>query len=90
MFPGDAALKKVEYLSGGEKSRVMLGKVLASPANILLLDEPSHHLDMYSTEALIEAGEEFPGCVIIVTHSEEMLDRTATWLTVSEATKTTG
>ena len=73
MFEGDDALKRVSVLSGGEKSRVLLGKILLSPANLLLLDEPDNHLDMYSTDALMEAVEEFPGAVIMVTHSEMML-----------------
>ena len=73
MFEGDAALKKISVLSGGEKSRVLLGKLLLTPANLLLLDEPSNHLDMHSAEALYEAVEDFPGAVVMVTHSEMFL-----------------
>ncbi|MEC7840274.1 MAG: ATP-binding cassette domain-containing protein [Chlamydiota bacterium] len=73
MFSGDDAKKTISVLSGGERSRVLLGKILASPCNLLLLDEPSHHLDMESIEALITAITEFQGSVIIVTHSEMLL-----------------
>ncbi len=82
MFPGDNALKKISVLSGGEKSRVLLGKLLVSPANMLLLDEPTNHLDMESTESLLEAVDEFSGSVIIVTHSEMILHAVATRLIV--------
>ncbi len=75
MFSGDLSKKKISVLSGGEKSRVLLGKILAKPCNLLLLDEPTHHLDMESIEALIDALEEFNGAVVIVTHSELILRR---------------
>jgi len=82
MFEGDSALKKVRYLSGGERSRVLLGKILVTPANALLLDEPTNHLDMNSIDALLDAIEIFPGAVIIVTHSELILRTMATRLIV--------
>jgi ATP-binding cassette, subfamily F, member 3 len=82
MFEGDNALKKVSVLSGGEKSRVLLGKLLVSPANLLMLDEPTNHLDMESIDSLIEAIEAFDGAVIIVTHSELILEAVATKLVV--------
>jgi len=82
MFSGDQALKKISVLSGGEKSRVLLGKLLVSPANMLLLDEPSNHLDMESTESLLEALDDFSGAVVIVTHSEMILHALATRLIV--------
>ena len=75
MFSGDKAKKLNSVLSGGEKSRVLLGKIIATPCNLLLLDEPTHHLDMESIEALIDAIEDFQGAVIIVTHSELILKR---------------
>ena len=75
MFSGDKSEKPTSVLSGGERSRVLLGKILASPCNLLLLDEPTHHLDMESIEALIDALEDFEGGVIIVTHSELILKR---------------
>jgi ATP-binding cassette subfamily F protein 3 len=75
MFGGDASKKKIAVLSGGEKSMVLLGKILAKPCNLLLLDEPTHHLDIESIEALIDALEEFEGALVIVTHSELILKR---------------
>jgi ATP-binding cassette subfamily F protein 3 len=89
MFPGDQALKKISVLSGGERSRVLLGKLLVSPANMLLLDEPSNHLDMESTESLVEAIDEFSGAVVIVTHSEMILHAMATRLIVFDDGKVT-
>lgn len=77
MFSGDKAEKVTSVLSGGEKSRVLLGKIVATPCNFLMLDEPTHHLDMESIEALIDALEEFEGAVVIVTHSELILKRLA-------------
>jgi ATP-binding cassette, subfamily F, member 3 len=77
MFSGDKSNKINGVLSGGEKSRVLLGKIVATPCNVLLLDEPTHHLDMESIEALIDAIEDFQGAVIIVTHSELILKRMA-------------
>ncbi|MBU1503639.1 ATP-binding cassette domain-containing protein, partial [bacterium] len=73
MFSGEMAQKKISLLSGGEKSRVMLGKILAREVNLLLLDEPTNHLDMDSIAALTEAINRFNGSVIVVTHSEELL-----------------
>lgn len=82
MFSGDDALKKIKVLSGGEKCRVLLGKLLMQPANLLILDEPTHHLDMESTEALMDAINDFDGTVIMVTHNEYLLDSIATKLVV--------
>ena len=73
MFSGNDALKKISVLSGGEKSRVMLGKLLVSPTNLLLLDEPTNHLDMESCDALLAAIDNFEGTVIMVTHNEMFL-----------------
>jgi ATP-binding cassette subfamily F protein 3 len=75
MFRGTQAEKRIGVLSGGERSRVLLGKILAKPCNLLLLDEPTHHLDVESVEALVEAINAFDGTVIIVTHSELILKR---------------
>ena len=82
MFSGDAALKKIKVLSGGERSRVLLGKILASPCNMLLLDEPTNHLDMESIESLIDALEDYEGTALVVTHDEELLHAFATRLVV--------
>ena len=82
MFEGDSALKKVRVLSGGEKSRVLLGKLIVSPANLLLLDEPTNHLDMESVDSLLAAIDSFEGAVMIVTHSEMILNAIATRLII--------
>jgi ATP-binding cassette subfamily F protein 3 len=89
MFPGDAALKEISVLSGGEKSRVSLGKILLNPANILLLDEPTNHLDIESCDSMIVALDEFPGAVVIVTHSEMFLHHLANRLIVFNEDKVT-
>lgn len=73
MFEDDHALKKVSVLSGGEKSRVLLGKILVSPCNLLLLDEPTNHLDLDSSDSLLAAIDAFDGAVVIVTHNEMFL-----------------
>jgi len=82
MFEGDDALKTIAVLSGGEKSRVMLGKLLATPVNLLLLDEPTNHLDMYTCDALLEALDSFDGTVVMVTHNEMFLHALAERLIV--------
>ncbi|MCC6275070.1 MAG: ABC-F family ATP-binding cassette domain-containing protein, partial [Leptospiraceae bacterium] len=82
MFSGDTALKKIKVLSGGEKSRVLLGKILVTPCNLLFLDEPTNHLDMQSCDSLIEAVDQFEGSVIMVTHNEMHLRSVATKLVV--------
>ncbi len=82
MFSGDDALKKVAVLSGGEKSRVMLGKVLVTPVNLLLLDEPTNHLDMDACDALLAAIDNFSGSVVLVTHNEMFLHALAQRLIV--------
>lgn len=82
MFSGDHALKKIKVLSGGEKSRVLLGKILVTPCHLLFLDEPTNHLDMQSCDALIEAVDNFAGSVIMVTHNEMHLRAVATKLVV--------
>jgi ATP-binding cassette subfamily F protein 3 len=82
MFEGDDALKKVKVLSGGEKNRLMLGKIIATPVNLLLLDEPTNHLDMESCDALLEAIDDFEGAVVMVTHNEMLLHALAERLIV--------
>ena len=82
MFSGDDADKKISILSGGERSRVMLGKIIATPANLLFLDEPTNHLDMQSIDSLCDALKRFEGSVVIVTHSEMLLRELADQLIV--------
>ena len=82
LFEGDAALKKIGVLSGGEKCRVMLGKLLGAPANFLLLDEPTNHFDMESSDALLAAIDTFAGGVVMVTHNEMFLHALAERLIV--------
>ncbi|MDO6383639.1 ABC-F family ATP-binding cassette domain-containing protein [Leptospira santarosai] len=82
MFSDDQALKKIKVLSGGEKSRVLLGKILVTPCHLLYLDEPTNHLDMQSCDSLIEAIDEFEGSVIMVTHDELHLRAVATKLII--------
>jgi len=73
MFGGDNAKKKISLLSGGEKSRVMLAKIIAKDVNLLFLDEPTNHLDIDSIDSLTKAIKAFKGSCMIVTHSEELL-----------------
>ena len=82
MFEGDSALKKIAVLSGGERSRVLLGKILATPVNLLILDEPTNHLDMDSCDALLAALDSYEGTVIMVTHNEMFLHALADKLIV--------
>ena len=82
MFEGELADKKISVLSGGERSRVMLGKIIAHKSNILFLDEPTNHLDMESVEILCEKLEEYPGAIILVTHNEMLLRRLANRLVI--------
>ncbi len=82
LFEQDDALKKIGILSGGEKSRVVLGKLIATPFNLLLLDEPSNHLDMEANDALLAALDNFEGAVVMVTHNEMFLHALAERLIV--------
>ena len=73
LFQGDDVDKRIENLSGGEKSRVVLATLLARPVNFLVLDEPTNHLDIRSREILLNALENFQGTVILVSHDRHFL-----------------
>lgn len=83
-FRGPDQQKKVGQLSGGERNRVHLAKMLKSGANVLLLDEPTNDLDTETLSALEEALENFPGCAVIISHDRAFLDRLATHILAFE------
>ncbi|MEI9810146.1 MAG: ATP-binding cassette domain-containing protein [Bacteroidota bacterium] len=77
LFSGDDADKKIKILSGGEKARVALAKVIVSKANFLMLDEPTNHLDMHSCDLLIDALTKYQGSIILVSHDRYFVAKTA-------------
>jgi ATPase subunit of ABC transporter with duplicated ATPase domains len=83
-FKGADQQKKVGQLSGGERNRVHLAKMLKSGANVLLLDEPTNDLDVDTLRALEEALEDFAGCAVIISHDRWFLDRIATHILAFE------
>ncbi|MEA2976729.1 MAG: hypothetical protein QOF19_2249 [Alphaproteobacteria bacterium] len=83
-FKGSDQQKKVGQLSGGERNRVHLAKMLKSGANVLLLDEPTNDLDVDTLRALEEALEDFAGCAVIISHDRWFLDRIATHMLAFE------
>ncbi|HSB35984.1 MAG TPA: ATP-binding cassette domain-containing protein, partial [Thermoanaerobaculia bacterium] len=77
-FSGDDVDKKVRFLSGGEKSRLVMARMLFDPPNFLVLDEPTNHLDLATKEMLVEALRDFPGTMLFVSHDRTFLRGLAT------------
>jgi ATPase subunit of ABC transporter with duplicated ATPase domains len=83
-FAGQDQQKLVKNLSGGERNRVHLAKMLKEGANVLLLDEPTNDLDVHTLRALEEAISTFPGCAVVISHDRWFLDRIATHILAFE------
>lgn len=78
LFSGDDVDKPIKVLSGGEKARVCLAKMLIKPGNFILMDEPTNHLDLMSSEILIDALSEYNGTLLFVSHNQSFINRLAT------------
>jgi ATPase subunit of ABC transporter with duplicated ATPase domains len=87
-FSGTDQQKKTDQLSGGERNRVHLAKILRQGANVLLLDEPTNDLDVNTLRALEEALENFGGCAVVISHDRWFLDRVATHILAFEGEST--
>jgi ATP-binding cassette, subfamily F, member 3 len=85
LFSGDDVFKPLGVLSGGERNRYALARILVSPSNFLLLDEPTNHLDMRAKDVLLEALASFTGTVVFVSHDRYFIDRLATRVLEVEA-----
>jgi len=78
LFREDDIYKKISSLSGGEKARVAFMKLMLEKPNFLILDEPTNHLDIYSREILMDALEDYPGTILVVSHDRNFLDTVVT------------
>ena len=78
LFRGDDAFRRIDVLSGGERSRVALAKLVLKPTNVLVLDEPTNHLDRSTRRKLLEVLENYPGAILCAAHDTAILDRIAT------------
>ena len=87
LFVADDVFKSCRILSGGERQRVALARMLLQPANLLLLDEPTHHLDLAGKEVLEEALRHYPGAVIVVTHDRSLMASLATRIVAVDGTR---
>jgi ATP-binding cassette subfamily F protein 3 len=90
LFSGDTIDKKIAVLSGGEKSRVAMAKLLLNPSNTILMDEPTNHLDMLTCQVVETALDSFDGTLILVSHDRYFLDSVCDQLLVLEPAKETG
>jgi ABC transport system ATP-binding/permease protein len=84
LFPSEVHEQRVRSLSGGEKNRLLLARLFLEDANLLILDEPTNDLDVFTLQVLEAALVDFPGCVLVVTHDRYFLDKVATALLVFE------
>jgi ATP-binding cassette subfamily F protein 3 len=89
LFSGDDVFKPLGVLSGGERNRYALARILVSPSNFLLLDEPTNHLDMRAKDVLLDALAAFSGTVVFVSHDRYFIDRLATRVLEVEGGKVT-
>ena len=78
LFAGDDGVKKVKVLSGGEKVRCQLSRMMLEAANVLVMDDPTNHLDLESITALNEAMENYPGSILFTSHDHEFIQTVAT------------